>query len=71
MQIGEELRVHEVAEIVTCERLIVVDLAVPILGCGPAFPAVGLIEDVGIPLALEGRLSAPVLLQILKVLEEE
>jgi hypothetical protein len=42
VQIGKQLAVHEVAQVVAGQCLVVVELAVRILGRGPAFPAVGL-----------------------------
>ena len=47
VQVGEELLVDEVAQVVAGQGLVVVELAVLALGRGPAFPAVGLVEDVG------------------------
>ena len=52
-------------------RLVVVELAVLALGRGPAFPAVGLVEDVGVFLSLERGFVGLVLLQAVEVFQEE
>jgi hypothetical protein len=49
-EVGEELEVDEVAEVVAGESFVVVDLAVAIraagsFGSGPSFPAIGLVEE--------------------------
>jgi hypothetical protein len=49
----------------------VVDLAVPVVGCGSAFPSLRTDEDVGVRFALEGGLGPLVLLQIVEASEEE
>ena len=59
VQVGEELLVDEVAEVVAGQRLVVVELAVLALGRGPAFPAVGLVEDEGVLLPLQRGLDRP------------
>ena len=71
MQVGEELLVDEVAEVVAGHGLVVVDLAVLVLGRGPAFPAVGLVEDEGVFLALERGFVGLVLLQPVEVFQEQ
>jgi hypothetical protein len=43
MQVGEKLLIDEIAEIVAGHGLVVVEFAVPALGCSPAFPAIGLV----------------------------
>jgi hypothetical protein len=53
VEIGKELGVDEVAEIVAGLRFVVVDLAVFVFGRGPFFPAVGFVEDEGVFLALQ------------------
>ena len=53
VQVGEELAVDEVAEVIAGERLVVVDLPGGILRCGPGLPAVWLVEDMGVLLAVE------------------
>jgi len=52
MQVREELAVDKVAQVVTGQGLVVVEIAFFILGRGPAFPAKGLVEDEGILLPL-------------------
>jgi hypothetical protein len=49
----------------------VVELAVLALGRGPAFPAVGLVEDVAILLPLQRGLIGEVLLQSVEVFQEQ
>ena len=71
VQVGEELRVDEVAEVVAGQGLVVVELAVLVLGCGPALPSVGLVEDVAVFLAFERRLGALVLLEVVEVFQEQ
>ena len=71
VQVGEELLVDEVAEVVAGQGLVVVELAVLVLGRGPAFPAIGLVEDVGVFLALQRGLVGFVLLQAVEVFQEE
>ena len=71
VQVGEELLVDEVAQVVAGQGLVVVELAVLALGRGPGLPAVGLVEDVGVLLALQRGLVGAVLLQPVEVLQEE
>ncbi len=71
MQVGEELLIDEVAEVVAGHRLVVVELAVLALRRGPALPAVGLVEDEGVFLALERGFVGLVLLQAVEVFQEE
>ncbi len=71
VQVGEEFLVHEVAEVVAGLRPVVVDLAVLSPGRGPLFPAVGLVEDVGVLLALQRGFVGLVLLQPVQVFQEE
>ena len=71
MQVGKELLVDEVAEVVAGQGLVVVELAVLALGRGPAFPAVRLVEDVGVLLAVQLGLVGLVLLQTVEVFEEQ
>ena len=59
VQVGEELLVDEVAQVVAGHRLVVVELAVLALGRGPAFPAIRLVEDVGVFLPLQRGLRRP------------
>ena len=71
VQVGEEFPVDEVAEVVAGLGPVVVDLAVLALGRGPFFPAVGLVEDVGVLLAVQRGFVGPVLLQPVQVFQEE
>jgi hypothetical protein len=48
-----------------------VNLAVLALGRGPFFPAVGLVEDVGVLLAFERGFVGPVLFKRIQVFQEE
>lgn len=71
VQVGEELAVDELDEIVAGLGGIVVDLAVFALGRGPRFPAVGFVEDVGVFLAVQGGFGGFVVFQGVKVFQEE
>ncbi len=71
VQVGKELAVDEVAQVVAGQRLVVVELAVLALGRGPALPAVGLVEDEGVFLALQLGLDGLVLLQAVEVFQEQ
>ena len=70
VQVGKELPVHEVAEVVAGQGFVVVEFAVLALGRGPAFPSIGLVEDVGVFLAVQRGLGAFVLLKIVEVFQE-
>jgi len=70
-QVGKQLLVDEVVQVVAGLRVVVVELSVPIFGRGPGFPAIG-------PLQHEGRTSCPkalprppVLLQPVEVFQEQ
>ena len=71
VQVGKELLIDEIAEVVAGQGLVVVELAVLALRRGPALPAVGLVEDVGVLLALQRGLGRLVLLQPVEVLQEQ
>ena len=71
VQIGKELDVDEIAEIIARHHLVVVDLAVLSFRCGPCLPAIGLVEDVGVFLPLQRSLVGPVLLKSIKVFQEQ
>jgi len=58
VQVGEELAVDEIAEVVAGEGGVVVKLAVLALGRGPRLPAIGPVEDVGVFIAVEGGFGA-------------
>ena len=71
VQVGEELVVDEVAQVVAGQGGVVVELAVLALGRGPAFPAIGLVEDEGVLLAFQRGFVGLVLLQPVEVLQEQ
>ena len=71
VQLGEELEVDEVAEIVADQALVVVELSGFGLGRGPGSPAVRLVEDGGVDLASQGGFGGFLLLQGVKVFQEE
>ena len=71
VQVGEELPVDEVAEVVAGQGVVVVELAVLALWRGPAFPAIGLVEDEGVFLALQRGFVGLVLLQTVEVFQEQ
>jgi hypothetical protein len=58
VEVGEELVVDEVAQVVAGQGLVVVDVAVSILRGSPAFPAVGLVEDEALFLPLQGGVGS-------------
>ena len=67
VQIGKELLVDEVEKIVAAGRGVMVHLAVFALRRSPRFPAVGLVEDVVIALALQRRLGGLIVLESIEV----
>ena len=71
VQVGKELLVDEFSEVITDQRLVVINLATLVLRCSPAFPAVGFVEDVAVFLALQLGLHRLVLLQPVEVFQEE
>ena len=71
LQIGKELAVDEVPQIVARQRLVVIQLAVSALGRGPAFPAVLIIEDEGVGPSFQFGLHGLVLLEAVEVFEEQ
>ena len=71
VQVGKELLIDEIAQVVAGHGLVVVDLAVLALGRGPGFPAVGLVEDEGVFLAFQRGLVGLVLLQAVEVFQEQ
>ena len=58
VQIGEELALTKSRRSSPVMRFVVVDLAVLAFGRGPAFPAVGLVENEGVFLPVQRRLIA-------------
>ena len=71
VQVGEELPVDELDEVVAGLRGVVIDLAVLGLGGGPRLPAVGGVENVGVFLAIEGGFGGFVVLEGVEVFQEE
>jgi hypothetical protein len=72
VQVGKQLAVDEVAQVVAGQRLVVVELAVFTFGRGPAFPAVVFVQDEAVAFALQlAASSGLVLLQPVEVLEEQ
>ena len=71
MQVGEELLIDEVTKVVAGQSDVVVKLTVLALGGGPSLPAVGLVEDERIFLALQLGFIGLVLLQPIEVLQEQ
>jgi len=71
VQVGKELAADEVAKVIAGLCLVVVNLAVLALGRGPFVPAVGLVEEEGVLLALEGGFIGFVLLERVEVFQEE
>ncbi|HEY4930912.1 MAG TPA: hypothetical protein VII23_05010 [Terriglobales bacterium] len=71
VQVRKELLVDEVAEIVADQALVVVELAGFGFGRGPGSPAVRLVEDGGVGLASKGGFGGFLLLQGVKVFQEE
>jgi hypothetical protein len=74
LQVGEELAVDELDQVIAGEGGVVVDPAVLAPGDarrGPRLPAVWLVEDVGVLLAGEGGLGGLVVFEGVEVLQEE
>ncbi len=71
VQVGEELAVDEGDEVVAGEGGVVINLAVLPFRGSPRFPAVGLVEDVGVALAVEGGLGGLVVFEGVEVFQEE
>ena len=71
MQMGEELSVHEVPEIIAGGGLVVVEITVFSLGRGPNSQLIRLVEDVGVSFAFQRVFAAFVLLKIVQVFQEE
>jgi hypothetical protein len=71
VQIGKELAVDEVAQVIAGLRFIVVNLAVLALGRGPFLPAVGLVEDECVLLPFQRGFIGFVLLEPIQIFQEE
>jgi len=63
VQVGEQLLVHEVPEVIPRQGLVVVQIPVPALRRSPGPPPVGLVQDEVEGLAIKGRLRGLVFLQ--------
>ena len=55
MQVGEQLAVDEIAEVIAGQRGIVVELAILALGRGPGFPTIRLVENERVFLPVQFR----------------
>ena len=71
LEVGEELAVDEVDQVVAGQRGVVVELAVLGLRRGPGLPAVGLGDDRRVVLPSSSASSRRSLLEIVEVLEEQ
>jgi hypothetical protein len=71
VEVGEELGVDEIAEVVSGERFVVVELAGLVFGRRPGFPAIGFFEKEGVFLSVEFGFGATVLLEAVEILEEQ
>ncbi len=71
VEIRKELRVHEVAQVVAGEGGIVVELTVFAFRCGPALPAIRLLEDEAVFLAVQLRFDRFILLKRIEIFQEE
>jgi len=70
VQVGEEVGVGEVAEVVSGYCFVVIDLACSAFGGGPGAPAVGLVEEEGVGLAMEGGFVGLVAFEAVEALQE-
>lgn len=71
LEVGEKGIVDEVAEVLSVHHLLVIELAGFILWGGPALPAVGLVEEVGVFATFDLGEVGAVLLEAVEVFEEE
>ena len=71
LQVGEQLRIHKVAQVVAGEGGVVIQLAAGVLRRRPAAPAVGLLQDGAVGAALQGGHGGPVVFEPVEVLEEQ
>jgi hypothetical protein len=71
LQVGEELLVDEVAKIIPGERLVMIQRSVLGFGRRPGEPAIGLLKDVAVFLALERSFLNLVLLEPIEVFQEQ
>ena len=71
VQVGKELAVDKIAEIVAGQCLVVVELAVLVLWRGPRFPAIGFVENVGIFFAVQRGFRGLVLFKSSEIFQEK
>jgi hypothetical protein len=71
LEVGKEVDVHEIDEVIAGEGDIVVDLARLVLGSGPGGSLMGLIEDELVCLPDELALLRSLLLEVVEVFQEE
>jgi len=71
VEVGKELLVDEVAEVIACHSFVVVYLAGFVLGRGPALPPVRLVQDEGVFLPLQFGFHGFVLFQRVEIFQEE
>ena len=70
-EVGEQVAVHEIDEVVASQRNVEVDLPVGALGCRPHLPAELRLDDEVVRLAFKLGRDLTVLLQVVEVLEED
>jgi hypothetical protein len=71
MKVRKKFLVDEVAEVIPCQCLVMIERAVFVFGSGPALPPIRLIEDEGVFLPLQRRFRRFVFLQPVKVFEKQ
>jgi hypothetical protein len=71
LEVGEELPVHEGDEVVAGQGPVVVDPTIRSFRCGPGGPAIGLIQNEGVALAVQSGLGGLVLLEAVQIFEKE
>ena len=71
VQVGKELLIDEVAQIVPGHRIVMVELAVLALGRGPAFPSVIRVEDERVLLAVQPGLDGRSPFEVVEVFQEQ
>ncbi len=71
LQVGKQLAVDELDQVLAGARGIEVRRAVLVAGCGPGLPAVGRVEDGRVLAPLQLCLVGPLLLHVVEVLEKQ
>ena len=71
LEVGEQLPINELEEVITGQGGIVVDLPILPLGSSPDVPAVLPIQKVGVSLPLQFRFRGAVLLRSVEIFQEE